>query len=112
MGFHGWFAEADAGAQFQAAQKACQHLLPFGNAQGTETHQEFLEALKAAQCNAVARVPELARSESERRRRLGADGRRYEIDAVPGRSEDLRRARAPRRLTTSEPAVSGRPCER
>jgi hypothetical protein len=25
-------------------------LLPFGNAQGTETHQEFLNALKGAEC--------------------------------------------------------------
>lgn len=50
IGFHGWFAEADSAAQFQSAQKACQHLLPFGNAQGTETHQEFLSALKSASC--------------------------------------------------------------
>jgi hypothetical protein len=50
MGFHGWFAEADFNAQFQAAQKACQHLLPFGNAQGTETHQDFLNAVKSAEC--------------------------------------------------------------
>ena len=50
MGFHGWFAEADFNAQFQTAQKACRHLLPFGNAQGTETHQEFLNAVKAAAC--------------------------------------------------------------
>jgi hypothetical protein len=50
LGFRGWFAEADSDAQFQSALKACRHLLPFGNAQGTETHQEFLNALKAAEC--------------------------------------------------------------
>lgn len=50
LGYRGWFAEAASGAQFRSAQKACQHLLPFGKAQGTETHQEFLNALKSAQC--------------------------------------------------------------
>ncbi len=50
MGFHGWFAEADFNAPFQTAQKACRHLLPVGNAQGTETHQEFLNAVKSAAC--------------------------------------------------------------
>jgi len=50
LGYHGWFAEADSNAQFQSAQKACQHLLPFGNASSSETHQEFLNALKAAEC--------------------------------------------------------------
>jgi hypothetical protein len=50
MGFHGWFAQADYNAQFRSAQKACQHLLPFGTPQGTETHQEFLNALNATAC--------------------------------------------------------------
>jgi hypothetical protein len=50
LGFRGFFATADSGAQFQSAQKACRHLLPFGNASGSPTHQEFLSAVKAAQC--------------------------------------------------------------
>jgi hypothetical protein len=50
LGYRGWFVEVDSDAQFQSAQKACQHLLPFGNAHGTETHQEFLSAVKSAEC--------------------------------------------------------------
>jgi hypothetical protein len=50
LGYRGWFAEAASGAQFRSAQKACRPLLPFGKTQGTETRQEFLTALKAAQC--------------------------------------------------------------
>jgi hypothetical protein len=50
LGYRGWFAEAASGAQFKSALKACQRLLPFGNAQGSETHQQFLNAIRSAAC--------------------------------------------------------------
>jgi hypothetical protein len=50
VGYRGWFAETASDAQFRSARNACQHLLPFGNAQSSDTHQEFLGALKAARC--------------------------------------------------------------
>jgi hypothetical protein len=50
LGYRGWFAEAASGPRFRSAQKACLRLLPFGKVQGAETHQEFLDALKTAEC--------------------------------------------------------------
>jgi hypothetical protein len=50
VGFRGWFAETDSGAEVQLAQKACRHLLSFGNASGSETHQAFLNAVRSATC--------------------------------------------------------------
>ncbi len=44
-------AGADVGSsQFQSGLKACQHVLPFKISPPDETHQEFLDALKAADC--------------------------------------------------------------
>jgi hypothetical protein len=52
IGVDGYFAEFDPSSSgFQSAQKACQHILPFDTTSGgTETHQQFLSALKAAAC--------------------------------------------------------------
>lgn len=47
----GYSAEFDPSSSgFQSAQKACQHILPFDTTSGTETHQQFLSAVKAAAC--------------------------------------------------------------
>ena len=115
MGFHGWFAEADFNAQFQTAQKACQHLLPFGNAQGTETHQEFLNALKSAACmrsHGYPNWPDPNPNVAGVSVPTGVDTKSTQFRV---RGEDLRRARAPQRVmttrSTSEPGRSGRPHE-
>jgi hypothetical protein len=52
---HGYTAEFDPSSPaFEAAQKTCEHLLPFSgglSGSGTgETHQEFLHALKVVSC--------------------------------------------------------------
>ncbi|MGB6454189.1 MAG: hypothetical protein WBH47_06815 [Streptosporangiaceae bacterium] len=55
VGFHGYYAQFDPDSPaFQAAQKTCEHLLPFsGGLTGTGTggtHQQFLQALKVVAC--------------------------------------------------------------
>jgi len=45
--FRRWVVPADPS---RSAQKACQHLLPVRTPSTAETHQQFLQALKAARC--------------------------------------------------------------
>jgi hypothetical protein len=94
--------EHGAAGTFSPEDKDDQRPLPRLAAPRSEGHRDPSGVPQRAQAcvmHAFPRVPELAGSESERQRRLGATGRRYELDAVPGRGEDLRRARAPQRVT-------------
>jgi hypothetical protein len=50
LGIGGYYAEYDSTPAFEAAQKACQHLYPGGMTPPSGTHQEFLRALRSAEC--------------------------------------------------------------
>ncbi len=49
IGDHQYYAAYDSSAAFEAAEKACQHLDPMGTPSGV-THQQFLKALRSAEC--------------------------------------------------------------
>jgi hypothetical protein len=49
IGFHGYNAAYDSTPAFDAAEKACQHLDPMGTP-ARVTHQQFLKALRSAEC--------------------------------------------------------------
>lgn len=50
LGIGGYYAEYDPTPAFETAQKACQHLYPGGMTPPRGTHQQFLKALRSAQC--------------------------------------------------------------
>jgi hypothetical protein len=49
IGDHQYYAAYDSTPAFEAAQKACQRLDPMGTPSGV-THQQFLKALRSAEC--------------------------------------------------------------
>jgi hypothetical protein len=49
IGDHQYYAAYDSSAAFDAAEKACQHLDPMGTPSSV-THQQFLTALRSAEC--------------------------------------------------------------
>lgn len=49
IGDHQYYAAFDSNSAFEAAQKACQRLDPMGTPSSV-THQQFLKALRSAQC--------------------------------------------------------------
>ena len=109
MGFHGWFAEADFNAQISGRHRGVPAPAAVRERAGHRDPSGVPQRGQGCGVHAVARVPELARSESERRGRLGAGGRRYEVAAVRVRGEDLPRARATQRVTRPQDQQANRP---